>query len=127
MTDKLNGKHILLVEDNAMNILVAGKFLKKWNVHYDQAVNGLEAVEKASSNSYDVILMDLQMPEMDGYEATRIIRQSDQRTPIIALTASALPQDQELVYAAGMNDFILKPFSPDDLMEKLARNIATGV
>lgn len=116
----LNGKTILLVEDNQMNIMVASKFLKKWNLNVDVAHNGKEAVEKVSANSYDLVLMDLQMPVMDGYRATREIRKFDSTTPVVALTASALLKVRQDVIAAGMNDYITKPFDPQELKRKIA-------
>ncbi|MEM6262913.1 MAG: response regulator, partial [Bacteroidota bacterium] len=95
------------------------------------ANNGREAVEKVEVQSYDLILMDLQMPEMDGFEATQAIRSMHDplksRTPIIALTASALLEVQEEVAQAGMNDFATKPFNPQDLFQKIAKNVAMRV
>lgn len=119
----LEGKLVLLVEDNAMNVLVAEKFLKKWGMKLDLAVNGREAVERAERKDYDLILMDLQMPEMDGYDATREIRTFNSRIPIVALTASALIRVQQKVLEAGMNDYITKPFDPKELKRKLIKNI----
>lgn len=120
---KLEGKSVLLVEDNPMNVMVAEKFLKRWKMVIDKAENGQIAVEKATHNEYDIILMDLQMPVMDGYRATTEIRHSKNKVPIIALTASALLQVQEKVMLAGMNDYITKPFDPKELRRKLVRNI----
>ncbi|NJM94657.1 MAG: response regulator [Cytophagales bacterium] len=93
----------------------------------DLAENGRIAVEKASKNVYDVILMDLQMPEMDGYDASRMIRTSlgpiYKRVPIIALTASAMMEVQKKVHEAGMNDFVTKPFNPMELYNKIERYV----
>ncbi|MEO1254894.1 MAG: response regulator, partial [Bacteroidota bacterium] len=114
------GKKILLVEDNQMNIMVAEKFLKKWELFVEIAYNGEEGVEKMKNNTYDLVLMDLQMPIMDGYKATRKIRMFDEKTPIIALTASALLKVRQDVMAAGMNDYITKPFDPSELKRKIA-------
>ncbi|SNS96173.1 Signal transduction histidine kinase [Ekhidna lutea] len=116
----ITGKRILLVEDNQMNIMVAEKFLKKWELNVEVAHNGQEAVEMMMEKSYDLILMDLQMPIMDGYKATRKIRTFNQKTPIIALTASALLKVRQEVIAAGMNDYITKPFDPNELRRKIA-------
>ncbi|GAB4240833.1 MAG: hypothetical protein Tsb0034_17470 [Ekhidna sp.] len=116
----IGGKKILLVEDNQMNIMVAEKFLKKWNLEVEVAYNGAEAAAKAEHNVYDLILMDLQMPVMDGYQATKVIREFDEKTPIIALTASALLKVRQEVLAVGMNDFITKPFDPQELKRKMA-------
>lgn len=122
----LSGKSILLVEDNQMNILVAKKFLAKWNLQVDIANNGQEAIEKVKSGTYDLVLMDLQMPVMDGYKATRHIRSFNKEVPIIALTASALLKVRQDVLSAGMNDYITKPFNPDDLKRKITQYISAG-
>ena len=119
----LTGKNVLLVEDNTMNIMVAEKFLKKWGLKLDHAENGKVAVEKVERKDYDLILMDLQMPEMDGYQATSEIRTFNKVVPIVALTASALIRVQEKVIASGMNDYITKPFDPKELKRKLIKNI----
>lgn len=116
----ITGKKVLLVEDNQMNIMVAEKFLKKWELRVEVAHNGKEGVEMMKENKYDLVLMDLQMPIMDGYKATRKIRTFDEKTPIIALTASALLKVRQDVIAAGMNDYITKPFDPNELRRKIA-------
>ena len=125
----LGGIKVLLVEDVEFNVLVAEKMLKIWNAVVDVSNNGKEAVKKASSVSYDIILMDLQMPVMDGYTAARCIREFDLGTPIIALTASASPDMQQKALDHGMNDSLSKPFNPNDLFEtvhKYTRNRAAG-
>ncbi|MEQ8474214.1 MAG: ATP-binding protein [Marinoscillum sp.] len=119
---KLEGKRVLLVEDNPTNVMVAEKFLTHWKMKMDVAENGVIAIEK-SGNSYDIILMDLQMPVMDGYEAARTIRSNKNPVPIVALTASALLNVEEDVLMAGMNDYITKPFDPMELKRKLIKNI----
>ena len=119
----LEGKSILLVEDNPTNVMIAEKFLSYWKIKMEVAENGALGVEKASSSTYDLILMDLQMPVMDGYEASREIRATGLTTPIIALTASALIRVKEQVLAAGMNDYITKPFDPEELKRKILKNI----
>jgi PAS domain S-box-containing protein len=110
---------ILLVEDNRVNQIVATSFLKKWKLNVDVVNNGREALLKITSNRYQLVLMDLQMPEMDGYEATRKIRLMNdnyfKRLPILALTASAMTDIREGALAAGMTDFISKPFQPEEL------------
>jgi PAS domain S-box-containing protein len=117
--ENLGGVSILLVEDNQMNIMVAKRFLKKWGARIDTAGNGAEAVEKVQQARYDIILMDIQMPVMDGYEATRNIRKLKgnqyQKLPIVALTASALIDKKDVALEAGMNDFLTKPFVPERL------------
>ena len=119
----IDGKRILLVEDNQMNVMVAQKFLNKWKIDSEVAYNGAEAVAKVEHNVYDLVLMDLQMPIMDGYQATRLIRKFDVDTPIIALTASALLKVRQEVIAAGMNDYVTKPFDPGELKRKIAHYI----
>lgn len=119
----LSGLKVLLAEDNLVNQKVMLRFLERWNVDMKVVDNGFEAVEAIRESNYDVVLMDLQMPKMDGYEASEQIRKLDdpykRKTPIIALTAAALKEVREKVYASGMNDFVTKPFNPADLEQKL--------
>lgn len=121
--DNLSG-HILLVEDNLTNQLIAQGFLDTIGVTYDVAQNGQEAVEKVASNTYDLVLMDCLMPVMDGYQATRLIKQHVQSgntvLPVLALTANAFSSDIEKCQNAGMDDHIAKPIDPDELFKKLA-------
>jgi len=125
--DNLKGLNILLVEDHEINQLLAITILENWNSIVDVAENGLIAVEKVKENNYDVILMDINMPEMDGYGATKEIRNTlNDNTPIIALTASALISDNHKCYDAGMNDFISKPFNPELLLTKIKEQIKKG-
>lgn len=115
------GAWILLVEDNPINQEVAREVLLRAKLNVDIAANGQIAIEKARSCKYDLVLMDLQMPVMDGVEATRSIRRlADWETvPIIAMTANAFAEDREQCHDAGMNDFISKPFDPDEFYRKL--------
>ncbi len=112
---------ILVVEDNQVNQLVAYRTLEKLGYMADIACDGKEAVSKSMENQYALIFMDCQMPGMDGYEATRWIREKEnvtgKRTPIIALTANATSNDREKCMACGMDDFISKPFKRSDLTE----------
>ena len=113
---------VLLVEDNDINRLYAKSILKNWQCYTDTAENGLVAIEKIKNHACDVVLMDIQMPVMDGYETTKAIRlmNSPMRdVPVIALTANATKADVEKCIAAGMNDYLPKPFTPDDLYRKL--------
>ena len=117
---------VLLVEDNDINRLYAKSILQQWSCSVDIAENGLVAIEKIKYNSYDVVLMDVQMPVMDGYEATRAIRVMDshmRHAPIVALTANATKVDIEKCLASGMNDYLPKPFTPDDLYRKIFRDL----
>ncbi|MBO6522594.1 MAG: response regulator [Balneolaceae bacterium] len=120
----LKGKKILLAEDNVVNQKVMKRFLERWEVEMTIVENGAEALEALKKTRYDVILMDLQMPKMDGYEATKAIRTfsdpNKRETPIVALTAAALQEVKEKVFASGMNDFVTKPFNPAELQQKLA-------
>jgi len=120
----LNGLRVLLVEDNPVNQYVAVRFMKKWEVKLDIAHHGGEALGKVQQQPYDVILMDLQMPVIDGYQATKDIRAWEKAeklspVPIIALTASASRTTKEKVNAMGMNDFLAKPFDPKELFARL--------
>ncbi len=122
--DELKGTRILLVEDNAFNVVVAQEELEDAieGVHVEVAENGLIAVEKLKSSAFDVILMDVQMPIMNGFEATQAIRKLGSEkatTPIIAMTANVLKEEVDLCYQAGMNDFIGKPFDTNELMQKI--------
>lgn len=119
----LEGLNVLLVEDNQMNIIVTKKLLKNWKVNVDVALNGKIGAAKADQKDYDIILMDLQMPVMDGFSSTRLIRQMDhhQYTPIIALTAEVLEESQDKAKEVGMNDFVTKPFKPNVLFQAMAQ------
>jgi signal transduction histidine kinase/CheY-like chemotaxis protein len=111
---------ILLVEDNPINVLVAKKHLEKWGASIDVAVNGIEALAMLDTTKHKLVLMDLQMPLMDGYEASKKMRDNGVTLPIIAFTANLPEEIQVLIKNAGMNDFIVKPFLPDELYKKMA-------
>ncbi len=115
----LKGKQILVAEDNLINQKVARKTLEQAGAAVTIAENGLEALEKLAAGHFDCILMDIQMPEMDGLTATLRIREKGMSIPIIAMTASALKGDRERCLLAGMNDYISKPFIPDELFAKI--------
>jgi CheY-like chemotaxis protein len=121
--ESLKGLRILLVEDNKVNQFVAEQILGKWDVHVEIANHGAEALSMLENNHYHLVLMDLQMPVMDGLEATLAIRQSNsiaQRdVPIIALTADLMADTRQAVFDAGMNDIIVKPFELEDLYQKI--------
>ncbi len=125
--EELKGKKVLIAEDNALNRIVAIKSMKDWGMEIDQCENGREAVSMVEKKSYDAILMDLQMPEMDGYEATRAIRnlpdEKKRSIPVIALTASALMDIRSQAKEYKMDDILIKPFKPDDLARMLHRVI----
>ncbi len=116
----LKGKNVLIVEDNELNRFLAVTILKKWNANIHIAENGEEAVKAVSSLDIDIVLMDIQMPVMDGVAAAIAIRselKSD--VPIIALTANALESEKEKCWQAGMNEYITKPYNPEFLREKI--------
>ncbi len=122
--NQLKNASILLVEDNDINRLYASSILKMWGCHFETAENGVVALEKIRNNAFDIILMDIQMPVMDGFETTKAIRQGDpkhNKVPIIALTANATQKDFENCIAAGMNDCITKPFTQEDLFQALTK------
>jgi PAS domain S-box-containing protein len=120
----IKGKKVLLVEDNKINRLIAGKSLEIIGCIYEEAVNGIEAIDILKIKTFDLILMDIQMPDMDGVEATKIIRnEMNITTPIVALTANVFKQDLDSYIAVGMNDFIIKPFDEENFFEKVSLNI----
>jgi CheY-like chemotaxis protein len=118
---------ILLVEDNVTNQKLALRLLERMGYRADLAANGLEALDAVERQNYDVILMDAQMPEMDGLEATRTIRQRWPQTPpyIVAMTANAMEGDREMCLAAGMDDYVSKPIRVNALVDALTRGAAT--
>ena len=123
----LNGIKILVAEDNKINQRVILKTLEKWGATVSIAENGRVAIEMLTVKPYDIVLMDIQMPEMDGLEATKYIRSTllppASNLPIIAITASALRLDYEKCVALGMNEYMPKPFKPDELYDKILRLI----
>ncbi|WCT10948.1 response regulator [Mucilaginibacter jinjuensis] len=120
----LQGTRILIAEDNQINVILARQFMKQWQIDCDVAENGEIALLLVQTNDYDMILMDLQMPEMDGYQTTEAIRNLPgikyQKLPIIALTASAMLDIKDRAFTVGMNDYISKPFNPNELYKKIA-------
>ena len=123
-SDKLGERmpmSILLAEDNIVNQKVATRLFKKFGYKIEVANNGLEAIKALEQSSYDLVFMDIQMPEMDGLEATRqiIAKWGDARPRIVALTANAMREDKEKCYEAGMDDYLTKPFKPIELEEAI--------
>ena len=118
---QLTGQHVLLVEDNEINRQVGRELLEKVGVKVSEAVNGREAVNAVRQTEFAAVLMDLQMPEMDGITATREIRKTNPDIPIIATTAHAMVEERERCLAAGMNDHVSKPIDPQKLYAALGR------
>jgi CheY-like chemotaxis protein len=121
----LKNANILLVEDNFSNQQIIILYIKNEVNRIDVAFNGKEALDKFGKAKYDLILMDVQMPIMDGFKATQKIREielsTNTHTPIIAVTANAFPEDKDRCMAVGMDDYISKPFQPDDLITKIRK------
>ncbi len=121
--------HVLVVDDNDVNVKVTVAMLENLGYAVDTAVNGIEALHACEQRAYDAVLMDCQMPEMDGFRATAFIREREagtRHTPIIALTASVLPGERQKCLAAGMDDFLAKPVSLRRLDETLRRWVSGG-
>jgi osomolarity two-component system sensor histidine kinase NIK1 len=121
---------ILLVEDNILNQKVVTFNLKKFNYNVVAVGNGREAIEKVANHSFDLILMDLMLPEMNGYEITLAIRKMenerniDKPVPIIAITANTLDNDRDKCFEVGMNDYLSKPFTAAQLIDKIRKYIS---
>jgi signal transduction histidine kinase/DNA-binding response OmpR family regulator len=129
VTPILAQARVLVAEDNAVNVKVATRMLAKYGCRVDVAANGIEAVDLFGQLPYDIVFMDCQMPEMDGFEATAAIRHLEEggrRTPIVALTANAMAGDREKCLAAGMDDFISKPIKEAALAQALERWTGPG-
>ncbi|TGL75628.1 hybrid sensor histidine kinase/response regulator [Leptospira jelokensis] len=124
--ESLKGKTVLVADDISINRSIVIRFLNRWEIVTLEASNGLEVLDVLNRQSVDLILMDLHMPEMDGYDASVAIRKNKlwKDIPIIALTASAQIETRQQIKAVGMNDFISKPFNPNDLLNKLHTWIA---
>ncbi|HEV7386010.1 MAG TPA: response regulator, partial [Phenylobacterium sp.] len=120
------GKRVLLVEDNPINALLARTLLTREGCEIDHATSGDEAIAAVKVGAYDLILMDMRMPGLTGVEAARALRGLGVETPIVALTANAFEDDRHACLAAGMNDFLVKPMSPDALRAMLTRWTGPG-
>lgn len=114
---------ILLAEDNSLNVLVAQSILEEFGARVDIASNGAEAIKKFNADIHDVILMDLNMPTMDGFEATLKLREKNIKVPVIALTATTPEEVQEKTAAAGFNDIVVKPFNPESLCRTILKHL----
>jgi PAS domain S-box-containing protein len=125
--DFLANKKILIVDDNDMNRLVASIILENYGTQIFEAVNGAEAIEKVNSIQPDLVLMDLQMPLVNGFEATETIRKQGNKLPIIALTANAIKGENDKCFVSGMNDYVPKPFKEEDLLKVIAKWLGTEI
>lgn len=130
-SDNLGSPRVLIAEDNMVNVMLMKKLFSKWNIVPTIAENGERAIEMVQYGNFDIILMDLQMPVLNGFDAAVEIRKlpdpKKANTPIIALTASALFDIRERVFGSGMNDYVSKPFKPDELREKMQNLLATVI
>jgi signal transduction histidine kinase len=115
----VRGVRVLIVEDNEINVTILRGFLLKWGIRVKEASNGIHALELLKYHTFDLILMDLEMPEMNGYTAASIIRETDKTIPIIAFTATLLEDMNTLISEGGFNDYMLKPFRPAELKKKI--------
>jgi signal transduction histidine kinase/CHASE3 domain sensor protein len=122
------GKHVLIAEDNKLNVLLVTTILKKWNITFDIAYNGREALQFFEAHSYDIILTDIEMPEMGGIEFSQLVRTNGNyqkaSVPILALTANVLKEDRDKYLAVGITGVVLKPFSEKNLVNSIAAAIS---
>jgi PAS domain S-box-containing protein len=125
----LTSARILIAEDNLMNQKLIGEIMRKWQLNFDMVSDGVEALEKLSKQRYDLVLMDVNMPRLNGYDAARKLRADqkslNQHVPIIALTAAALQSEREKVFASGMDKFVSKPFVPANLKKVMIELLQT--
>lgn len=129
ISSQFPGKRVLVADDYFINQEVTQNILELMSIEVDLAENGREAVKKHQERNYDLILMDIQMPDVDGFEATRTIRSFEngkKHTPIIALTANAISGDKERCVAAGMDDYISKPIETDKLEDLLKKYLGAS-
>ncbi|EMR01239.1 Autoinducer 2 sensor kinase/phosphatase luxQ [Cesiribacter andamanensis AMV16] len=127
-TEMLDQARILLVEDNPLNRFVAEKFLNRWGLEVEVAESGNDALELLKSRAYSLVLMDLQLPDIDGFEVVERLRGSSSinaQVPVLAMSASTEPHIQAQAFATGMQDFVVKPFDPESLRQKIWTYIST--
>ena len=115
-------KRLLIAEDNDSNFILMTYILKKF-YQFDRAKNGKEAVDLVDQNEYDLVLMDIKMPVMDGLEATKLIKEKKPNLPVIALTANAFDSDRQLAFDAGCDEFLSKPISSEMCLKVIAKFI----
>ena len=117
----IRGIRVLIVEDNEINANILKNFLHKWEVNVKEATHGIQALELLKYHTFDLVMMDLEMPEMDGYTTIRKIRETNSELPVIAFTAALLENMDSFIADNGFNDYILKPYRPSDLKMKMAK------
>jgi CheY-like chemotaxis protein len=115
------GIKVLLVDDNHINVMVGKQILEKEKLKVTVASDGLSAVEKVKEQNFDIVLMDIQMPIMDGYTATKEIRKFNSKLPIVALSANVFLEIKDKIEECGMNGYIFKPFTPEDLLSQIEK------
>ncbi len=120
---QLEGKRILIAEDNPVNVYILKQFLGKWKMQAKIAEDGIKAVEMALNYNFDIVLMDINMPLIDGYEAANRILAIKEKLPIVAITAATLSETTDLMKESGIVDYIPKPFQPTELVQKILKNI----
>ena len=113
-------KKVLVAEDNDSNFILMTYILKRY-YQFERATNGQEAVDKVENGNFDIVLMDIKMPVMDGMEATRLIKEKHPDLPIIALTANAFDSDRQMAFEAGCDEFLPKPISSDVCLKTIAK------
>jgi signal transduction histidine kinase/CheY-like chemotaxis protein len=123
----LDTLNVLIAEDNGINMMIVRKFLNKWSIQPTEAVNGIEAIQKFDKAKHDVLLIDLEMPEMDGYETIAEIRKTNKDIPVIAFTAAMYDNMHSDLLSHGFTDYIQKPFRPEDLHSKIAQYLKQAV
>lgn len=116
---RFKGKRVLVVEDSEDNQILIERFLTTAGLVVDLASNGEEGVQKASAENYDLVVMDIQMPGLDGHDATRELRRRGYQKPIVALTAHAFAEDRDRAFASGFNDYLTKPISRSSLLRAI--------
>ncbi|MGM0579746.1 MAG: response regulator [Bacteroidota bacterium] len=123
----LKDKKILIAEDNEINAMVFSSFLEEWGCHSSFAINGLEALQMVQEDEYDLILMDIHMPVLNGIQATKKIREFNKNIPIVALTASDLEQDFNGAQIAGISDYLIKPISSQLLHSVISKCLLDAI
>lgn len=122
-TKPLHGVTVLVVDDNPLNGFVLDKYLRKWGAKTEMAANGKEALQKLDTFRHQIALMDFQMPVLDGYETTRLLRERGDKLPIIGMTASHLPDISKRAFEVGISEMCPKPFEPEELLKTIIRLI----